>query len=205
MKVHNAIYIREADNVCLVPHLQSLAALGRPIDPWLYYGLGDKPPVPDSAFPFGWVELGCVPGRDNMGLKTFGLMQHALALPGWSYLFKTDCNVQVTKVAWDKVAGADYAGCVVTGRAGREYKNEDREPLLREPYRGTMAHKWCGGSGYIVSRRLAQLVVHRGAWWCRGHYAEDQMVAIIAEEAGIKPVPAVQYHDGEGLRGFTHP
>ena len=192
MKIHHAIFIHGKDNKLAVRHTLDVQSLGPRMEHYLYYGL-DETPCLDWG-PGDWrISLGVHGSRDNMALKVYGLMKHALTIPGWTHLFKTDVNTIINKVDWEAVEKADYAGLVVKGPAERTYKNEEREPLLREPYLGPMAKLWCGGSGYFVSRRLAQMVVDRGAWAARGHYAEDQMVAMIAEENGIVPVPAVAY------------
>jgi hypothetical protein len=125
-------------------------------------------------------------------------------LHGWTHLFKTDVNERIRFVDWPLVEKSDYAGLVVgpdkfgRPRGSREYANHEREPILREPWLGNIPHYWCGGSGYIISRRLAQAVASRGAWAARGYFAEDGMIGVIAEELGMRPVGAVAYGKIQG-------
>lgn len=211
MIVYNGIYIIERDNGHVRAHMKALRATKMEMQHCLYYSQDCHAPAQwHMEFPAGqehkaWVHhVRCAASRDNMPLKTYGMLRHALTVPDWTHFFKTDANVIIHSIDWETVKGSEYAGLLVGPRnvkpsGGREYKNGEREPLLREPYLGKMPLYWCGGSGYIVSRRLAQLVVDRGAWAARGHFAEDAMVAVVAEENGIMPVAAVSYGDHKGF------
>lgn len=207
MEIYNAICIHNAYNHFLPSHLGALAKLGRAVSPpCLYYGDNGQPPA-------GWedkaVRLGLTEVYDNLALKTYAMLRHALLFDGWTHFFKTDVNSIVHTVDWEAVASSEYAGLVITPRpdgapyGGRVYGNHLRQPILREPYLGKMAHFWCGGSGYFIGRRLAVEVVGRGAWAARGYFAEDNMVGVVAEEIGIIPAPAVAY--GHHSKFVIHP
>lgn len=209
MILYNGIYIHSMHNATLNSHLRSLAATGRSMRQCLYYGMGE---TVAAEWTGAFHHVGCHGTRDNMALKTYGMMKHALESdPCWTHLLKTDVLCQITCIKFDLLEQSDFGGHAVAPDnedndwRRRVYKNEEREPLLREPWRGKLPAHWCSGTAYAVSRRLAEWIVQRGAWAARGWFAEDLMVAAIAEEHGLHPVPCISFRSKGIAWGFSTP
>ena len=190
LAVYHGIFCCARDADFVVSHAGLIDILGLTAHCAYFTRKDVMPLVPQwEDLDIGSHRVGTDGGRDNLPLLTYGMMQHALTLQGWTHLLKTDCNIEVLSIDWEAVAKSDYAGCVTNNGIARCYLPAEREPILREPWRGKAPKRWCYGSAYVVSRKLAQLVVAH----------EDVMVACIAEEAGFTPVPAITYRDEYGV------
>ena len=200
MLVYNGIFVCEADNGHVAGHVRNLDRLGEPMTHCLYYGMGSRP---TQDWPLGYLRqhvVACAEAHENNALKSYGMLKHALGIFGWDRFFRTDVNKQVLEVDWQLVARHDYVGHVIgpdshgKTRAKQSHRLERMEdPLLREEAKMQLPLYWCPGCAVCYSRRLVQAVVDRGAWFARGIYGEDMLVARVAEDLGIVPVCGVSY------------
>jgi len=189
--VYNAILCCDRDNALAAGHIAQLDSLGQPMTHCLYYGLGSSPVADIPHHTVGLLEM-----YDNVTLKTYCAMKHALSLDmAWDVLLKTDVTSRVVRIDWGLVAAHDLVAYVSpVGPFGttvmpRDYNKERyAQPAFAEPWPGRPPKTMIGGTAYTVSRRLAELIVQRGIWYCAGWKGEDVMVAQIAEENGITPV-----------------
>ena len=162
----------------------------------VYFGqpLDGQPPQCSEAHHV----VGALDTYENLPVKTYCLMEHALEKKDWDVLLKTDCNAEIKSVDWDKCGRYELTGFVSTlsgvrlCHAGRVF-----ESALNESYGGTLPRRWVGGPAYAVSRRLAKLIVARGVWYARSHAYEDQMISLVAEEHGIPAEQAIVYGDAD--------
>lgn len=202
LSVYNGIFCCERDNGYADWHIAGLKALRGPIvSHCLYYGMGQQH---HPAFPCH--EVGAYETYQNLPLKTYGMFKHALTIPGWTHLLKTDVNAEVVRIKWNVVESHDLVGFVGLTKdsrigfvetpvlCGRMPPTEPiTEPILNEPFLGILAERWVGGPAYVVSRKLAELVVSHGVWYCRGFPFEDQMVSVVALQHGIRAEAGVGY------------
>ena len=132
---------------------------------------------------------------ENLPLKTYGLMKHALTFPEWTHLLKTDINsypafADLKMVEQHHLVG--YRG--ISKPAGRtNHFPKVHQQGLTEPHLGPLPDCWVGGPAYIASRTLAEKIVARGPWYARGWPYEDVMVSQIALEHGWPAQPGVSY------------
>lgn len=189
MIVYNGILCCDRDNHLALSHIAQLDTLGHPMSHCLYYGMGSTPIDGIPHHTVGLLEL-----YDNVSLKTYCAMKHALTLPEWNVFFKTDVTSYVAWVKWDLAEIHDLVAFVSPiGHSGqtplvRDYaKHRYTQQAFAEPWAGKPPKRLIGGTAYTVSRRLVEWIVERGIWYVAGQKAEDVMVSKVAEEHGILP------------------
>jgi len=202
MKLYVAVYTCKRDEHLSLHKAETLDLIGCTRPYYFYYGMDEPTPPPclceNPQLPTTVLE--CVEEYENFPVKTYGLCKHALETDDtWTHLLKTDVNRTIFYIDWEKASEADFAGMVLPWEGGREYRfAEFHEPILREPYLGPLSKQYCGGPAYIISRRLAKLIVERGVWAARSMKSEDMYVGLVAEQNGIVPVPAIRYYEDGG-------
>ena len=195
MIVYNGIFCCERDNRFAEGHARQLDTLGRTMRHCLYYGRqGDRVAGMNSE------ALQIDENYENLPVKTMCMLKHAMQF-NWDVFLKTDVNACVASIKWDVVEVSHLTGFVsykpVSIGPGKNCKSISQKALL-EPCLAPTPKCWMGGPAYTLSRELAAMIVIKGAWWARQFWAEDQMVALIAEECGITPVPAIGYIADDG-------
>lgn len=201
MRIYNGIFCCERDNHHVSEHIASLKELAVPMVHCLYYGMGQKVVEDVPHHVVGVHEL-----YENLPMKTYCMLEHALRTADWDRFLKTDVNSKVLSVDWQMVEEHDLVGYLALQpgcRAGKEEHprlwarilppNKISQPALVEPYLGHLSEWWVGGPAYVLSRRLAQRIVDRGIWAARAYAAEDMMVCSVAMQNGIRPVAGVGY------------
>lgn len=205
MKLYSGILVCDRDNDLAKEHVRGLAEWGE-MEHCLYYGM-DQHPVEGLQYHIvGIHEL-----YENLPMKTYCMFKHALERP-WTHLLKTDVNARVHSIRWDVVREADLTGFLSVSRdsrigkgvrlvsAGRILPPQSvTQPALLEEYRGPQSERWVGGPAYIVSRRLAELVVGLGIWQARAFAAEDIMVSTVAQHHGMRIEAGLGYISDSGV------
>lgn len=203
VKLYNAIVLCKRDEHLIPWHLEQSNKLQIPMQHCLYYGMDVKgqAPTPPAGIDYHVVEM--LDLYEHLPLKTYGLMKHALTIPGWTHILKTDVNSYPTRIDLDAVAKTHMAGYRALHKARPDCViHSIMQPALREPYKGELPSIWCGGPAYTVSRELVTKIVERGIWYAAGWPAEDLMVAKVAEELGWTPQTGVGYwSDGRSSFG----
>ena len=204
MLLHHAIIVCHRDEHLIPEHVRHVDALldGRGIArSRCCYFAESEDWIPDTGgVPFHIVQF--LEMYENLPLKTYGMMQHALTIPGWTHLLKADVNSHPTAFDTDAIENNHLVG-YYTDTTGYCANHAGRvEQLgLAEPFMGPMPTVWCGGPAYVVSRLLATKIVSLGAWAARAWPYEDQMVSHIAAENGWPAVPGIGYWtDGKDWR-----
>ncbi len=209
MKLYHAIIVCSRDAELVDWHMKhaqpALESIGQADCPrCLYYGI---PLVGPAVEPFDCSGYGThvVPFLDiyeNLPLKTYGMLQHALTIPEWTHLLKADVNSYPTYLDPDAIQKHHLVGFYTRTHPGRTgHMGKVYQAGLSEPYMGTTPEKWCGGPAYVLSRLLATKIVDRGAWYARRWPWEDVMVSQIADECGWTAKPGVGYWtDGSDSR-----
>jgi len=203
MKLYTAVYTCTRDEYLSAHKAENLDGVGCERPYHFFYGhpAESLPDFLDRRASLPTVLLGCNDNYENQALKTFALCKHALETDEtWTHLLKTDVNRDTFFINWDMVEQSDYAGMVVHDVTERTYGiKRMSEPILREAYQGPIPRYYAGGCAYIISRKLAQHIVAKGAWYARGFTAEDMYVGMVAEEFGIPLVAAISYYEMDGL------
>jgi hypothetical protein len=143
--------------------------------------------------------VGARESYENLPLKTYGLILHALTDPNWDVLLKTDVNSMLGYFNAELVESHDLVGYCGHRKDTRSIAlgyHTDRvsEPLLREHWKGPEPSSWIGGPAYTMSRRLASFVISKGVWWARSWPYEDIMVSCAADELGSPAVGGIGYY-----------
>lgn len=165
-----------------------------PVRRVVYVGTDTEVPEGIESFVVGARET-----YENLPLKTYGLLQHALQDPGWDRLLKTDVN---SRLGWFDAATVE--GNHLVGycqwrdpnrrRIARSYhSNRGTERLLAENWAGEEPASWIGGPAYAISRELAQFIIAKGVWAARAWPYEDIMVSAAADEFGAPAVAGIGY------------
>ena len=147
---------------------------------------------------------------ENLPLKTYGLILHALQDNQWDVLLKTDVNSKIGYFDANRVAKQD-----LTGYCGRRnpdkrqimlnyHKNRVSESLFQEDWKGTEPSSWVGGPAYTISRRLAEYIASKGAWWARSWPYEDIMVSFAADEMGSPASGGIGYYSDQDKFSKLH-
>lgn len=192
VKLFNAVILCKRDERFIEWHIQRLNELGVPMERWFYYGVDPQNGLPTCNHTY-WV-VDALELYENLPVKTYGLLKHALTRPDWTHLLKTDVNSYPYGVDWEAVKQHDMVGYWSDRPPGRNgHLRRVRQGILNESYTGPLPGQWCGGPAYIISRRLAEKVVERGVWYARGCAYEDVMVSVIANESGMPPQPGLGY------------
>ena len=136
---------------------------------------------------------------ENLPLKTYGLILHALKDAEWDVLLKTDTNSMIGHFDAAKVAENDLVGYCGRRQERRTialgyHSTRVSESILKENWKGEEPATWIGGPAYTMSRRLAEFVVKKGSWWARGWPYEDIMVSAAADEMGSPAVGGIGYY-----------
>lgn len=200
MQLFHAIVVCKRDEHLIPWHVEQVARLGIPMVRWCYYGTpldGLPPTCREQYHVVPALEL-----YENLPVKTYCLLRHALTIPGWTHLLKTDVNSYPTSLdvsALERANMIGYRCSTFPGRVGHITKVSQK--ALAEPYRGDLPQVWCGGPAYAISRLLALKVVQRGVWYARGWPYEDVMVSMIATMEGMPPETGIGYQsDGRDQR-----
>ncbi|NNJ26202.1 hypothetical protein [Alienimonas chondri] len=134
-------------------------------------------------------------GYEFLAIKTYAMLQRALAEPDWDYLLKTDvdCRVDAEQVTAAMRRQVRYAGEVL-GRGDATSKQwhfrKCRHRIYEEPcppalFPSTDAG-FAAGHAYLLHRDAAAAVVARGVYFAMRHIYEDVMVGQALE--GVFPV-----------------
>lgn len=188
MIVYHGAFCCERDNHCVQEHIQQLDSLRQKMSHCLYYGMESQ-----VAVGYSTCKLGINENYENLPVKTVLMLQHALQYP-WDVFLKTDINAKVASIKWDVVEKHRLTGFVSwqQPKLSPAYK-QFQQTGLNGPCRVDTPKVWMGGPAYTLHRSLAEKVVEAGVWYARGWAYEDVMVARIAQEHGIVPVPAIGY------------
>lgn len=199
MNVYHAIICCRRDEALLEQHLVTLHGKwhgdAAAIERCVYFGHSRDESLPQCGLAHH--VIGALDLYENLPVKTYCLIEHALSTSeGWDVLLKTDATAEVVSIDWDAVARHELVGLVADWPASRmNHRPKVFQPALRESYAGPLPSRWVGGPAYAIHRSLAKQVVARGIWYARGHAYEDQMVSLVAEEAGIAAAPGIVYRD----------
>ena len=205
MRLYHGIFVCNRDTELAASHIDDTNRVcrqtGGPEPEWVscFYGRQCNAPLD-----LPHVALGFDDYYENLPMKTYAMLRHALKVEGWDRFLKTDANSRLTYVNWGAVSERDLVG--FTGRArlasgesiprssGRLLPPDKvTQPACREEYRGPLCEIWCGGPAYILSRRLAEIIVSYGIWHARSFAAEDGMVSTIAYQHGMGAFPGIGY------------
>ncbi len=199
MHFFHGIIVCKKDEHLIEWHIEQvdklLECLGATCTRFLYYGIDLDGAEPDTGGRPYWI----VPFFDtyeNLPLKTYGMVWHALTIPGWTHLLKTDVNSYPSVIKPEIVRTHHLAGYRTTTAAGiTAHDGRVRQAGLNEPYMGPheFPEVWCGGPAYIMSRLLAMKLGEKGAWWARSWPYEDVMVSALAVENGWPAAGGVGY------------
>lgn len=183
IQIYHAVFCCERDEGLLKDHVREIKGFGVPMQRCVYFGVANREPYCPSVL---YHVVGADDTYENLPVKTFCMMEHALAAGDWDVLLKTDVNAKGIEIDWPQCDRYELVGMVSDTLGSRvNHRHNVKQPALREPYCGPMPARWVGGPAYCVSRRLARLVVASGVWAARGFAYEDQMVSLIAEQNGI--------------------
>jgi len=205
MKLYHAIIACERDIGLADWHVanasRALEAIGqKDCQRCLYFGIppdGRDRLQTEHDMSHATVDTHVVPFLDtyeNLPLKTYGMLQHALTLPGWTHVLKADVNSYPSRLDAMAIVQHHLTGFYANTPPGRD--NHVPKVLQRglgEAYPGDLPNEWVGGPAYVISRLLVMQVVDRGAWYARGWPWEDVMVSKVAEECGCPARPGVGY------------
>ncbi len=184
LKIYHAIFCCERDVGLIDDHVRDIENLGVPMDRCVYFGMAEQRELRHGDTPVRIV--GIDETYENLPVKTFCMMEHALSEGEWDVLLKTDVNAKDIRIEWPQLDRHGLVGRVSDLPGSRVgHCKRVSQPALTEPYDGPMPKRWVGGPAYCVSRHLARLIVAEGAWGARRYAAEDQMVSLIAERHGI--------------------
>jgi len=193
MILYNAILCCDRDSRFVQSHIHHLDKLS-PMSHCVYYAMGSTP-VLSAAHHI----VGCSEGFDELTTKVYGMFKHALTVPGWTHLLKTDVNTRITKVDWDVVERSELTGYVGYFTPPRTIPfDKFRQPILREQYYGPLPPSWVGGPAYAISRNLTERIVERGVWDSRRYMFEDIWVSLVAWQNGITPASGIGYIGADG-------
>ncbi len=183
LKIYHAIFCCERDEALIEGHIRDIEALGVPMQRCVYFGMGNREPrCPSVAYHV----VGALDIYENLPVKTFCLMEHALAAGDWDVLLKTDVNVKGVAIEWPELNRHELVGYVSDIPGSRtSHRYVVTQSALQGPYGAPMPERWVGGPAYCVSRPLVRLIVAEGPWKARSYAYEDQMVSLIAEQNSI--------------------
>lgn len=199
MILYHAILTCKRDEGCLQRHVMRVDSVYVPQFRWCYYAKDIAGREPDCPIQHHVVD--CLELYENLPVKVCGIMAHALTVDGWTHLMKADVNKWITAIDLANIEQADLAGFVGKQEPGRTgHVGRVSQGILNEDYRGPLPSRWCGGPAYIVSRRLAEKIVSKGAWWCRQWPWEDVMVGMIAKEYNMTVLPGLGVWDDKDYR-----
>ena len=192
MQLYNAVIVCKRDENLIPWHVEHVDALGIPMQRCFYYGMeldGWRPAAQSNVHVVPFWDV-----YENLPLKTYGAVKHALTIPGWTHLLKSDVNSYPSFIDLAKLETHNMLGYRSIIRAGdSHHSTKVFEPGMAEPYKRHMPTVWCGGCAYVISRLLAMKIAERGAWYARGWAYEDVMVSQIATEEGWVPETGVGY------------
>jgi len=191
MRIYHGIICCARDEALIPAHVANVDCFLSPVHRCAYFGDGPKP-----TYDIPVHQVGARESYENLPVKTFCMLEHALRHTDWFGLLKTDVNASLDEIDLDACRRHHLVGYVADVPGYRTgHLERVAEQALDKPYDGPLARQWVGGPAYYVSRRLAALVVARGVWYARGHAYEDHMVSLVAEENGIVPVQGIRYKD----------
>ncbi len=196
MIIYHAIICHERDVHYLDEHIVSVNRVSNPMERCVYFGASLSGDPPKCHLPHHVV--GAFDLYENLPLKTFCLLEHALAAANWDVLLKTDANTEVLEIDWQLASRYELTGHIGEIQSSRIYHaNKVCQSALSEGYSGPLPSRWVGGPAYCLNRQLARLIVARGIWYARGHAYEDQMVSLVAEESGFVAQQGIRYKEPE--------
>lgn len=181
-----------------------------PAHRFVYYGTETVLPTEDQCHPEYVHVLQMRECYENLPLKTFGMLKHALTFRNWDRLLKTDVNSRIG--AFDAKAAViqDLIGYCAYRENGRKtisrnyHAGRCADKILDDPWMDDEPFSWIGGPAYMLSRRLAAYIVSKGAWWARSWPYEDIMVSAAADEIGHPAAPGIGYYSDQDNFSCLH-
>ena len=195
MNLYHAIFCCNRDSHYLASHVANVDALLRPTHRCVYYGIPLDGKEPCCDIPYHVVDALDI--YENLPVKTWCLLKHALQRKDWDVLLKTDANTLIADIDLELVSAHSIVGYVAKATSVRLYHTHIvHQRALSNPYDGPLpTGLWVGGPAYTISRQLAEMVVAKGVWYARGHAYEDQMVSLVAEENGFVAQQGIHYKE----------
>lgn len=213
MKIYHAIFCYGPHNHLLHDQCQIVdAVLGaKPVKRTIFYGRGTATATGSERPTEAVVHVVlATENYENLPLKTYGLLKHALQDSSWDRLLKTDVNSKLGWLDADAVENNHLVGYCQWRQDGKRkiaknyHSNRVSQPLLAEDWLGVEPFSWIGGPAYTISRELAQFVVDKGVWWARSWPYEDIMVSAAADEFGYPAVAGIGYYSDQDNFSCLH-